>query len=316
MRNPYKRLDVFRCNQEAHRHFGGRVSVYHVLKEKGCYPEGCLYFVWHCALMEKGRRCVRGYAYVGRNCPGCNHYLDEKVHLQPRRLLDEEAYGAFLEELEAFETWLESVEYKRVAVAGRVNSVKPWFVEVLGHQGRQFRLKGYILVFRRGFFGTQAFDDTFYVRVSEGQMRQFRFVRGQSVELLGEVRVDRGRVVVNSPKSIEAVPGPQDEAWQRDRALVAVKTATLQEGPPDPCHACRWGALADVEEHEGREVHRSRRFYCLKGVVDPEACYVRMGELLGIGQSAGTEVPTPRRPRRRRGSRRRSRSKSKMSHVG
>ncbi|MDH7501060.1 MAG: hypothetical protein QHH30_11840, partial [candidate division NC10 bacterium] len=66
MRNLYKRMDVFRCSQDGHEHFESAVSVYHVLRERRCYPEGCIYFLWRCRhpLREKG--CPRGFHHVGR----------------------------------------------------------------------------------------------------------------------------------------------------------------------------------------------------------------------------------------------------------
>jgi len=280
MKNPYKRLDIFKCDQEAHRHFGGRVSAYHVLKEKGCYPQGCLYFIWHCARLEKGKRCVRGYNWAGKNCKGCTHFLEDKVNFQPRCTVSNAEFEAFQSDLEEFEVWWAAFEYKRKAVAGRISTVKPWFVEHIDSGRSQRRLRGYILVFRKGFFGISSFEDTFYVRVSQRQMATHGFVHGMQVELEGELRLDRGRVVVFFPKRIEVEGGCDDAPWKRDRALVAMKTATLQEGQPEPCHACRWGVLADVEDMRSGELERYRRLYCLKGVNDPEACYVVLWERL------------------------------------
>lgn len=282
MKNPYKRLDVFKCDQEAHRHFGGHVSVFHVLKEKGCFPQGCLYFVWHCARLEKGKRCVQGYNWTGKNCKGCTHFLEDKVHLQPQCLLDDRAYAAFLEEVDDFNAWWDSIQFKRRAVAGCISAVKPWFVECIDVHRSQRRLQGYILVFQKGFFGVTPFEDAFFVRAGERQMRTHAFVPGMQVELQGELRMDRGRVVVAFPKSIEAEGGEDELPWKRDSALVAMKTATLQEGQPEPCHACRWGVLVDVEDTRSGERIRFRRLYCLKSMPDPESCYVKMWERLSL----------------------------------
>ena len=276
MRNAYKRLDVFRCSQEAHSEFEGRVSVYHVLKEKQCYPQGCLYFLWHCALLEKGNRCVQGYRYVGKNCKGCTYYVEEKIHLQPELLLDEEAYRVFLEDLDDFEDWLASVSFRRLAVAGKIKNVKPWFERTLYPKENRVRLMGYLLVFRRGFLGTTAFEDTFYVRVSERLVREYGFVPKMKVEMVGEVREDRGRIVVHRPGRVEVIKRGWGKPWRRDEALVAVRTATLLEEQPDPCLACRWGSLVDVVDRREAEEHRYRRLYCLKGVAEPDGCYVRV----------------------------------------
>jgi hypothetical protein len=278
MVNPYKRLDVFRCSQEAHREFGGRVSVYHVLKEKGCYPQGCLYFVWHCMLMEKGRRCIQGYQYVGKNCTGCTYYDEEKVHLQPELMLEEDAYARFLEVLEDFETWLDSVRFKRMPIAGRVQCVKPWFEKRVAHRESQIQLRGYLLVLKNAFIGIMSFEDTVYIRVSERLMQEYRFLPRMVLEMVGEVREDQGRIVVHHPKNIEIQKHGRGQAWTRERALVSVKTASHLKEQPEQCLACRWGALTDVFDRSAREEQRYRNLYCLKGVVNPEDCYVRAAE--------------------------------------
>jgi len=275
MKNPYKRMDVFRCNQEAHRHFQGRVSVYHVLKEKRCYPEGCLYFIWHCMLLEKGNRCIHGYNTVGKRCQGCTYYNDEKVHLQPDRILDETSYDAFLDEFDDFESWLESVRYKNLPIAGRIKIIKPWFELTRLHRENHGKLRGYLLVFKHGFIGNQPFEDTFYVRISEKLMKIFSFVPKMKVELMGEVREDRGRIVIHRARNVEIHSRGWGRPWNRDRALVAVKTASLLKNQTDQCLACPWGALADVIDKQDQEVNRYRHLYCLKGVSDPESCCIQ-----------------------------------------
>ena len=102
MRNPYKRLDIFRCKYYNHAKFDYKVSAYHVLRVKNCYPQGCLYFKWHCKLLNKGQSCIKGFQHVGKKCFGCKHYYDEKVNNQPELLISEEEYHFFLDELEEF----------------------------------------------------------------------------------------------------------------------------------------------------------------------------------------------------------------------
>jgi len=280
MVNPYKRLDVFQCSQEAHARFDGRVSVYHVLKEKQCYPQGCLYFHWHCILMEKGKRCIHKYQYVGKNCKGCSYFVAEKVHLQPELMLEPDAYQDFLEELEDFEAWLKDIRFRRLNVAGRVKFIKPWFEQVVLPAETHTKLRGYLLVFRRGFIGRKEFEDTFFVRISERMMRTYRFVPKMKIEMYGEIREDRGRIIVHRPQRIEILKPGWGRPLTWDRALVAIKTATLLPEQPDHCLACRWGALIDVVDREEFEEKRYRKLYCLKGISEPEGCYIS-----GLSQS-------------------------------
>ncbi len=274
MQNPYKRTDVFQCNLEAHRAFGGRVSVYHVLKEKHCYPQGCLYFEWHCTLLEKGSRCIHGYNYVGRNCRGCTYYLEEKIHLQPVLKISPETYAEFLETVESFDQWLEANRFRQRSISGRIHSIKPWIEETRHADGRHLRLLGYILVFKRGFIGMDAFDDTFYVRITERTMKSNHFLPKMKVEMTGEVLEDRGRIFIRKPGRFEILSRGWGRVMGRDAALVAMKTATYMEEQPDRCLGCRWGILVDVTDQSGRETLKYRSLYCLKGVADPVQCYV------------------------------------------
>ena len=123
MINQYKRQDVFRCSHTAHFRFEKNVSVYHVLKEKECFPEGCIYFLWKCRLLNKGNSCPKKYRHVGRDCFSCKNYFDEKINHQPEIILDEEAYKKFQLDLEEFEDWLEQNVGRWVEFSGIINSV-------------------------------------------------------------------------------------------------------------------------------------------------------------------------------------------------
>jgi hypothetical protein len=276
MINQYKRTDVFRCNQDAHRHFQGRVSVYHVMKEKGCYPQGCIYFLWHCVLLEKGNRCIHGFEHTGKMCRGCTYFDEEKVHLQPVLCLDEDSYERFLEDLDTFETWLEEVRYRRMEILGKIHSIKPWFQRILLHNEAHTKLRGHLLVFRKGFIGVTPFEDRFYVRISGACMDRNRFRPGMRVEMKGEVRTDRGRIIIHKPGQVECLSKGWGNPLTRERALVALRTATWLEGQPESCMSCHYGALADVIDRREPDEKRYRRLVCLKGIADPDGCYVRV----------------------------------------
>jgi hypothetical protein len=274
--NPYKRRDVFRCSQEAHGGFDGRVSAFHVLKEKNCHPQGCIYFVWHCVLMQKGRACIHKYSSPGRKCGGCTYFAEEKIHLQPRLLLPEDAFRGFLEEAERFDEWMRGVRYRRLSVAGRIHTVKPWVEQRILDRQTRTSLRGYLLVFRRGFIGLDEYRDSFYVRISERLMSRHGFIPRMRVELTGEIREDRGRVVVHHPGQVEILSKGWGFPWTWDRALVAVRTASLLSGQPDSCLECPWGVLVDVTDESGGEAEKFRRLFCLKGLQDPDGCYVKV----------------------------------------
>jgi len=289
--NPYKRRDVFRCSQEAHGAFEGRVSAYHVLKERNCHPQGCIYFLWHCVLMQKGRPCIHKYSRPGKKCGGCTYFAEDKIHLQPRLLLPEDAYRSFLEEAERFDEWMRAVRYRRLAVAGRIHTIKPWVErKVLNRQSR-VALRGWLLVFRRGFIGLDEYRDPFYVRIPERLMSRHVFIPRMRVELTGEIREDRGRVIIHHPGQVEILSKGWGSPWTRDRALVAVRTASLLAEQPDSCLDCQWGVLVDVEDDSSGETEKYRHLYCLKGVQDPDGCYVNA--MSGIGKKSAKKPVAP-----------------------
>jgi len=112
------------------------------------------------------------------------------------------------------------------------------------------------------------------VRGPRTLIAQHRFVAKMKVEFSGEVRGDRGRIIVHHPKGIEILNRGWGYRWTDENALVSVRTATLLEEQPDRCHACPWGALADVVDRSGDEERKYRNLFCLKGIADPEGCYV------------------------------------------
>ncbi|MBN1543758.1 hypothetical protein JW992_16565 [candidate division KSB1 bacterium] len=274
MKNPYKNQDIFACRYQAHSKFSYRVSVFHVLKAKKCYPQGCIYFKWSCRLLAKGQRCVRKFTHVGRLCQGCKHYEDEKVHLVPILQISEDDYTAFLEEVEEFDDWIESMRHRDVDFYCVVDSIKPRFrKEVMGAKG-QFRLNGYVVVARYGFIDRSEFDDLFYVNVSPVQQERERIAPGDRFDACGQVLLDRGRVVISRVRRIEFQERSRKPTWRNSEALVARQVATRFARQTDTCLGCPKGALVDVSETRNGVVQHWRELYCLAGVADPRECYL------------------------------------------
>lgn len=275
MINQYKRHDVFKCKHEAHRSFNYHVSAYHILYEKKCYPQGCINTVWHCILKERGKKCVQGFNYVGRECKGCTYYRDEKIHQQPELLLNQEEYQQFLTDLEDFEDWLVSLKNKTLNLRGEITSVKPWFQEFILPDRKQRKLRGYLLVMKDNFIGTTSFEDILYVRISDKMMRRYNFAPHMVMEFLGEITVDRGRLLIKRPHGIEVVQDTTEEAWNREKALVAVRTATKFREQVDKCLQCPWGCLVDVTDTRVKKKNFYRNMFCLKSMADWRDCYVK-----------------------------------------
>ena len=280
MKNQYKRTDIFTCNYETHSKFGNRVSVYHVMRAKKCYPQGCLFFKWHCVILEKGKSCRRGYKHVGRRCSGCKYYYDEKIHYQPSIVVGPPEYRRFEEELEEFEDWLVELEGTEVSFFGEIESIKPRFHQSWGKTQGHVRLKGWLLTFARGFIGTDSFDDPLYAHSSPHQHECFRFAPGDQFEVQATLSVDRGRTLLSRLHGFEFERRSGEVTWTNGQALVARQTATLFDGQPAKCHCCKYGALVDVDERADGKINTRRALYCLKGIVDPQVCYISAIEML------------------------------------
>lgn len=274
MKNPYKRTDVFVCNYSSHARFENAVSAYHVLAAKKCYPHGCMMYKWSCVLKNKGKRCVRGFSYVGRLCEGCNHYRDEKMHYQPMVRLSKEEFALFREEVEAFDEWLSSAQKRECDIFCRIDSVKPRFHKEMFGQRSQLRLDGYLLIIENGFIGTEAIEDYFYLVISPQQQERFAFAPGDEMDCRGQFIIDRGRILFPRIFSVEFASRSDAETWNNSRALVAREAATVFQQQPAKCLHCPDGALIDVVDRQAAGIGHRRQLICLQGVADWKACWI------------------------------------------
>ncbi|MBW2056045.1 MAG: hypothetical protein JRH07_10765 [Deltaproteobacteria bacterium] len=282
-RNQYKRYDVFLCRQEGHRAFGSRVSVYHVLREKQCYPGGCLGFAWKCLRLNKGLSCPRGMHHVGKMCFGCKFFVDEKINYRPEVLLSPEEFDAFREELREFERWVEDHRGREVNCSGTVLSVKP---HLTIDPSRSWRpsFHGFLAVIADGFVDMVHFEDSCYVRLGSRAQERYRFRPGDRVDLYGRFKEDRGRIILTGVNRVEVEHRSEGLWWNEARARVALHTGKILEGQPRKCLDCRNGCLIDVRPARGWETRSRRILFCLEGIEDPSLCTrVETGEEIREG---------------------------------
>jgi hypothetical protein len=273
MINPYKRLNVFKCKSAGHAKFEHRVSVHHVLRVKNCYPQGCIYFLWRCHLLNKGQSCNKGFNHVGRKCFGCRHYFDEKIHNQPFSLLSEDEYYHFLDELEDFEDWLESVKEKQLDIQGTIKTVKPALTKIIHHQSSYLQLNGYFIHFEEAFIDTVHWEDHCYALVYPYQQEQFQFAVSDKIEFRSKIELNKGRLVFRKLNNVEFLDRSQKPTWSQSQALV-VKHTTISFSPqPTKCLHCDRGILVDVIDKSHPQWERSRELFCLKSFPNPEVCY-------------------------------------------
>lgn len=271
--NQHKRQDVFRCGHKAHFKFDKNVSVYHVLRERKCFPQGCIYFLWKCQLLNKGRRCPKRYEHVGRKCFGCKYYYEDKVCHQPEVILPNEEFEEFKKSLEEYEEWLESVVGKDVEFSGEINTVKPHLKKIISGSRQSMFFKGFLLSFKQGFVNRVFFDDYIYASVSTKSHEKNKFAQGDKIDFLTRLRVDRGRIVLDKIRRIEFTEKRDAPSWDFSQAIVAKNVGTELHCQPEKCLRCEKGCLLDVVERSESKDKISRHLFCLAGTEDPEVCF-------------------------------------------
>ncbi|MGB8657020.1 MAG: hypothetical protein WCE90_04450 [Candidatus Zixiibacteriota bacterium] len=278
--NQYKRQDVLRCSHKAHFRFEKNVSVYHVLKEKQCFPQGCIWFLWKCRLLNKGQSCPKRYQHVGRDCFSCKNYLEEKVNYQPEIILNDEEFKKFQRELEEFEEWLERTVGKWVEFSGKVSSVKPHFRKVIYGKKEILEFPGYLISFKEGYLDRVFFQDSIFVTVSRRTQLNLKFAMGDEVEFKARLRADKGRIVLDKIKQVEFVHKEEAEVWSLSQALVAKNTGKEFDCQPGKCMMCENGSLLDVVEKSGNSHSAKRHLFCLIGMENPDECVYHLGKKL------------------------------------
>ncbi|MGA1825892.1 MAG: hypothetical protein ACMUIP_14650 [bacterium] len=286
MKNHYKRSDIFRCTHESHHGFGNVVSVYHVLKEKKCYPDGCIYFKWLCKKLNKGIACPKSFKHVGRMCPSCPDYYDEKVFRHPELLLPEKEYDDFLKELENFKFWLDSKRGREIECSGTIKSVKPRFIMKPHNKRFNISLKGFLLVFDEGFIDLTHFEDIFFGNLSLWQQSRLRLGKGDRIEFCATLYLDRGRILLDRVRGIDIEEKAEAQYWSVQEAKQALLRCSTLEHQSEKCLNCSHSCLVDIMEPGSKDAghpqkgQKRRQLLCLKGVSAPEYCIEQAYEKL------------------------------------
>lgn len=280
MINPYKRLDVFCCKYDAHSKFDHKVSVYHVLRVKNCYPQGCLYFKWRCQLLNKGKACTKGFKHVGKRCFGCKYFYDEKVNNQPQLLLTPEEYREFLEELEEFEDWLESIKGRKLDAWGVIKSVKPRLTKIINKDKSILTLEGYLLHFNEAYLDRLHWEDHCYAVIYADQQQRYQFAPGDDLEFTCYVKIDQGRLILEKIRSVDFRYKSQATTWNNSKALAVKGNITFFENQPLKCLHCEKGVLVDVVDKSQANWSRRRELYCLESFPNPDLCHYQAEKLL------------------------------------
>ena len=274
--NHYKRHDIFKCVHQSHANFGHRVSVYHVLKTKKCYPEGCIYFNWRCRLLNKGKPCSKKFKHVGKNCFNCKEFYDEKEIFKPELLLSKVEYQKFIRDLNLFEDWLEELRGKEIDFSGTINSLKPSFCKNDNHRNNQLTFDGFLINFEEGYINLDHFDDFIYAKISSKMQHRYNFCKGDKVNFYSRFNEKDGRIILSRLNRIDIEKKAANETWTESKAHLAKRTGTIIPIQYETCLNCDKGSLLDIISESKRE----RMLFCLEGIRDPQFCSYTISKLL------------------------------------
>jgi len=277
--NQYKRHDIFRCTHDSHSKFNHAVSVYHVLKVKQCYPDGCTYFRWKCKNLNKGISCPKKYRHVGRLCFSCRSFYDVKEVNRPEIIVPHAQFEQFQGEFKEFENWLEKHAGRQVEFSGTISSVKPEYLLRKVKKSSHVLLKGFLLTFTNCSINNLPFSDYIYAPVSISMQNRCSFSSGDVVFCSGYFTVNNGMIILRKIRSIETLDKKPTACWTESQARVIQRTGTILPYQLAKCHACENGTLLHVF-HDGDSLPQSRALFCLEGVSDPELCGFKVKKLL------------------------------------
>ena len=275
MKNQYKRTDIFRCVHDVHQKFQNRISVYHILKEKQCYPQGCFYFRWRCKQLNKKNKCYRGFSHVGRKCFSCRDFYEEKIHNYPELQVSLKDFNEFRNSLIEFEDWLMEVNHKQLEVAGEISGIKPHFKKKVYPKTSYLSFRGYLLIFKEIYLDRILFEDPVYAFLSGKYYKSLDLATGDRIEAFAQLGVESGRLVLSRLRGVSTMKGEETPYWDEQKVVMAQEMASEFNDQPDECLQCPFGSLVDVEYHKDSHSYSRRSMLCLKGVSDYKDCYVR-----------------------------------------
>jgi hypothetical protein len=283
IRNLYKAAGIFICRHPAHKQFGYEVSPYHVFRVKRCHGKGCVEFLWRCHFFEKGQACPRGFKHVGRACFSCKQYHENKINYLAETTLDQTGLKEFIDRFREYEGWLESMCGRLIEFAGEIDSISPHMEMHIEANGRSIEMDGFYIRFERGHIDCHIFDDRLYLKLSGNQFERLKAAPGDHLECKAYFTESRGRIILRKPKQIDIDRNGGKSNLNVSRALVGRATGRIIIETIEPCKGCPYLSLVDIDDRSRQTPSLYRRFYCLRGVDDPENCPVRLAGLLPSG---------------------------------
>ncbi|UCE04440.1 MAG: hypothetical protein JSW07_12490 [bacterium] len=188
-------------------------------------------------------------------------------------LLSEDEYNHFLDELEDFEDWLESISDKQLDIQGTIQTIKPALTKIIHHQSSHLKLNGYFIHFDEAFIDAVHWEDHCFVLIYSDQQERFQFAAGDTIEFRAKVELDQGRLIFKKINSIDFINRSRKPTWMKSQALVVKHTIISFDHQPTKCLQCDQGMLVDVIDKSCPQWERGRELFCLKSFPSPDVCY-------------------------------------------
>lgn len=269
MQNLYKQNGIFICKHDTHKHFSSQMSVYHVLEQKKCFPDGCVYFKWNCKILAKKKKCHRNFKTVGRKCFSCNHFYEEKIHQYPEITLDENEKIEFYDKYKEFKEWLESNENKIVFCEGKISRILPNFTINRTQGELSFGVQGFLVSFKDGFIEDKLIEDSFYLHIDTFQQNKYKLREDDEIEFKAKLKIIDGRLELYYARYFNFYLRGSSKPMLKSDLLVALNTATSFNVQYDKCKKCNLSINPRIQNNK---IGKNRMMICTKGIPDPEYC--------------------------------------------
>jgi hypothetical protein len=269
MKNLFKQKGIFICKHDVHQDFSSQMSVYHILEEKQCFPDGCVYFKWKCKILAKRKKCHRNFSTVGRKCFSCKYFYEEKIHQFPQMHI--ESKEKFMDDYAEYREWIKTLQSGRVLCEGKVDSIRPDLM-VNKYNGKfQLKIRGFLISFEEGFIQNMLFEDQFFLHISTTLQNKLKIRKNDEVEFFADLKVTQGRLEFYHPNKINFYLRGSHKPMNKGDALVSMASATIFPNQPEKCKGCIYSILPDIE---GIKFGRKRALICTKGINDFNYCVV------------------------------------------
>lgn len=266
-KNQFKREDIFLCDHSSHKDFKKRVSVYHVLMNKQCYPYGCVEFKYKCKMKNK---CPRSYKKVNEGCENCQFLIEEKISHIPQ-IPDKNKYVQFQEELEEFNRWIGKKNGKIIEFWGKINSIKPLFEKYIFNKKGKICHKGFIVSFTGGYIDKDFLDDYLYLILYKNKYNILKLSEGNELEFKARLSLNSGRIILKNPRNITISNKQYRDARKNEEISIPFISGRTFEIQLEKCFICKKGFLIDVIDEDLKK--RYKRIFCSMGIAEPEDCY-------------------------------------------